>query len=383
VVTLDEVHGPMTDGRTTTPLGIAAIAVHEPAWVLDNGWFGAAMPRKFVHHTGIESRAVSLDDEVTMARDAVRALVRQTACDLTDCRGILLVSPSLIPPAVAQRHLEPAAAACERPGHAARHLVRRLGLRHCRAVGINWFCSGYSRALALVHHRWAPRMALGDGQFVIVVVASRISRITDYACRQTGGLFGDMATATLLAPVNSRRHPVHFTIFHAHATKQPLDRPAFDFHLRADVPVPMPDGGSRVAARRLVYSLDGMAIAEAAPRAMAAAVATALAEARLAGSAVDFVVPHQAGSGIVRFTGMQLDGLGIGGELVNGLTRQTGNVSACSIPHALHRTWGRLRGIVACPTTAVGNPGRAEISQGCVLLRATPHHERQPTRAAA
>lgn len=377
----------MTDGHTNrplgTPLGIAAIAVHEPPWTLANDWFGAAMPRKFVHHTGIESRAISLDDEVTMAHDVVRGLARQTGCDLHDCRGIILVSPSLIPPTIAQRHLAPAAAACERPGHAARHLVRRLGLRRCRAAGLNWFCSGYSRALTVVHHRWAPRLALRDGQFVIVVVASRISRITDYGCRQTGGLFGDMATATLLAPVTSRRHPVHFTIEHAHATKWPLDRPAFDFHLRADVPVPLPDGGSRTAARRLVYSLDGMAIAEAAPRAMAAAVSTALADAHLTGADVDFVVPHQAGTGIVRFTGMQLEGLGIGGHLVNGLTRHTGNVSACSIPHALHHSWGRLRGLVACPTTAVGNPGRAEISQGCVLLRATPHHECRPTTAAA
>ena len=238
----------MTDGLTTppsgTPVGIAAIAVHEPPWTLANDWFGAAMPRKFVHHTGIESRAISLDDEVTMAHDVVRGLARQTGCDLHDCRGIILVSPSLIPPTIAQRHLAPAAAACERPGHAARHLVRRLGLRHCRSAGLNWFCSGYSRALTVVHHRWAPRLALREGQFVIVVVASRISRITDYGCRQTGGLFGDMATATLLSPVTSRRHPVHFTIEHAHATKWPLDRPAFDFISAPTSPCRCPTGGA-------------------------------------------------------------------------------------------------------------------------------------------
>ncbi|NCX97838.1 MAG: hypothetical protein EBX35_04490, partial [Planctomycetia bacterium] len=97
---------------------------------------------------------------------------------------------------------------------------------------------------------------------------------------------------------------------------------------------------------------------------------------------VDFVVPHQAGTGIVRFTGMQLDSLGVRGELVNGLVARTGNVSACSVPHALAHTWPRLRGVVACPTAAVGSPGRPEVLQGCVLLRATPHHARQPGVAA-
>ena len=115
---------------------------------------------------------------------------------------------------------------------------------------------------------------------------------------------------------------------------------------------------------------------------MAAATASSLAAAGIKAGEVDYVVPHQAGTGIVRFTGMQLDTLGIGGELINGLAAQTGNVSACSVPHALRETWPRLHGVVACPTAAVGSPGRPEVLQGCILLRATPHHDRQPVVAA-
>lgn len=54
---------------TTSPssaLGISAIAIHQPAWELDNGWFGDLMPRKFAHHTGIEARGISTEDEVMM-----------------------------------------------------------------------------------------------------------------------------------------------------------------------------------------------------------------------------------------------------------------------------------------------------------------------------
>jgi 3-oxoacyl-[acyl-carrier-protein] synthase III len=365
-----------------TPLGISAIAVHQPSWELDNAWFGEAMPRKFSHHTGIEARAISLDDEVTMGIAAVRKLQRETGCNLADCRGIVFVSPSFIPASVARQHLDAAGAARERPGRAARQVVRELGLTRCRTIGINWFCCGYSRAMALVSRRWAPRLGLHRDEFVLVVVATRISRITDYSNAQIAGLFGDMASATLLTTPASRRHPVHFEIVHADAEKRLAQKSAFDFHVRDHVPVPAPGGGTWHDDDRLVYSLDGMAIAEIAPRAMSAAVAKALGESGLAGGDVNFVVPHQAGTGIVRFTGMQLEGLGIRGELVNGLTRRTGNVSACSVPHALKETWSRLTGLVACPTAAVGSPGRPEVLQGCVLLRSTALHDRQATVAA-
>ena len=228
----------------------------------------------------------------------------------------------------------------------------------------------------------ASRLRLTDSEYVLVVVANRISRITDYSCEKTGGLFGDMASATMVSALSSRRHPVHFEIVHAQADRVPAERPFFDFHIRQDVPVPRPGGLREQVAERLVYSLDGMGIAETAPRAMSAAVAEALGEAGFSPSELRFVVPHQAGSGIVRFTGMQLEGLGIESELVNGLTRNTGNVSACSVLHALHHEWQRLHGLVACPTAAVGSPGEPEVLQGCVLLRSTPHHDHRASVAA-
>ncbi len=363
------------------PLGIAAISLHVPPWQLDNSWFGETMPKKFAHHTGIESRSISQDDELTMGLHAVRRLQQETGCDLSACRGVAFVSPSFIPRSVAQRHLDPAAAAAERPSHAARQLVQALGLSRCRTIGLNWFCCGYSRALSLIHHRWASRLTLAADEFLLVVVANRISRITDFSCRQTAGLFGDMASATLLAPRSSRRHPVHFEILAASAAKQAVDRPTFDFQRRSNLPVPLPGGGIGNVDERLVYSLDGMAIADIAPRAMSAAVAESLVQAGLGPDDLQFVVPHQAGSGIIRFTGMKLEEYGVAGELISGLTRQTGNVSACSIPHALKATWGRLNGLIACPTAAVGSPGRAEVLRGCTLLRATGHHERQAAAA--
>ncbi|HEY2412073.1 MAG TPA: 3-oxoacyl-[acyl-carrier-protein] synthase III C-terminal domain-containing protein [Pirellulaceae bacterium] len=370
------------DAPHNTRVGISAIAAFEPPWILGNEWFGDTIPRKFVHHTGIESRPISLEDEVTMGLRAVRTLQREVGCDLSDCRAILFVSPSFVPLAVARRMLDPQRAEQERLRRAARQLSRRLGIPKCRVTGLNWFCCGYSRAMTLAFSRIIPRLSLADDQFVMIITASRISRITDYGCKQTAGLFGDMATATLIAPSRSCKYPVHFDVLYADAQKQPADRPFFDFHLRHNVPLPEANGGIGHAHERLVFSLDGMGIADIAPRAMSSAVDLAVRATGIPTDDVRFVVPHQAGSGIVRFTGMKLESLGIRGELINGLTQNVGNISSSSVPFALKKTWQRLSGIVACPTAAVGSPGAAEVSQGCVLLKATHLHEHSKQAAA-
>jgi 3-oxoacyl-[acyl-carrier-protein] synthase III len=370
------------DQTPTTGLGIAAISVYQPPWTLPNEWFGDTIPRKFAQHTGIQSRAISLEDEVTMGLHAVKALQRETACDLKQCAAVVFASPSFVPLPVARQYLDADRAEQERLRRAARQLVRRLGIPDCPSVGLNWFCSGYSKAMAVACRRIIPRLRLAPEQFVLLITASRISRITDYGCRQTAGLFGDLATATQLALADSTAHPVHFEIVHATAETRPADAAYFAFHWRQNVPLPQTDGTRQQASERLVFSLDGMAIADTAPRAMADAVTTSLAVAGVAAQDVRFVVPHQAGTAIVRFTAGKLEDCGVRGEVINGLTQSIGNVSSCSIPFALKQRWHNLHGIIACPTVAVGRPGVAEVSQGCILLRATPLHERQQQAAA-
>ncbi|HUE70052.1 MAG TPA: 3-oxoacyl-[acyl-carrier-protein] synthase III C-terminal domain-containing protein [Pirellulaceae bacterium] len=362
-------------------IGIAAIATYEPPWVLGNEWFAGTIPRKFVHHTGIRSRPISREDEVTLAEGSVRNLVRDTGCDLADCAALVLASPSFVPRRAARKFLSVEEVRRESPQRAAHELASRLNLRAVPVWGINWFCSGYSKAFHVVLRRVLPRIELSKGQFVLVVTASRISRITDYSCQQTAGLFGDLATATLLSRTDSLKYPVHLELLYAAAEKRPVDGVFFDFHLRNSIPFPAEDGGRVVDPQRLVFSLDGMGIADVAPRAMAGAIAGGLSAAGISPSDVQFVIPHQAGTAIVRLAAMKIEALGISGEVINGHTETVGNVSSGSIPYTLHKLWPRLSGIIACPTAAVGNPGVAEVSQGCVLLRATPRHQ-QCARAA-
>ncbi len=364
------------DGHLANRIGIAAVSTYEPPWLLANDWFAGIVPRKFVHHTGIEARPIAQEDEVTLGYRAVKNLQREIGCDLADCAALVFASPSFVPVAIARKFGGEERARAENLRHAGQQLVRRLGIPQCRVAAINWFCSGYSRALSLVANRLVPRLKMQPHQFVLVVTSSRISRITDYACPQTCALFGDLATATLISRLDSKRHPVHFELLYADAQKQPADGVFFDFHLRHNVALPTAEGGRTQEPERLVFSLDGMSIADAAPRAMSSALADALAATGLSSDDIRFVVPHQAGTGIVRLTAMKIEQLGVRGEVINGLTQRVGNVSSGSIPYSFRQLWPRLSGTIACPTAAVGSPGVREVTQGCVLFRATSHHDR-------
>jgi len=374
---------PFLINELATPIGISAIAVHQPSWSLGNDWFTGTIPRKFVHHTGIRSRPISEEDEITMAVHAAESLQRETGCDWERCAGLVFASPSFIPPSVARQYLHGLRLKRENLRRAARRFARRMLLPDCPLLAINWFCSGYARALEMVQRRILPAVNLKPDQFILVINTNRISRITDFGCAQTSALFGDMATATLLARDDSLRYPTHFSLAYARAIKRPADGAYFQFHVRENIPLPQKDGGKVLSGKRLVFSLDGMGVADTAPRAMAEEIDHALTAAKIPVGQVRFVVPHQAGAGIVRLATMKIEALGVHGEVVNGLTAEIGNVSSCSIPFALRSEWDRLEGLIACPTAAVGRPGMAEMSQGCILLQSTPYHSRQTGQSVA
>lgn len=360
-----------------TGFGISAISTYLPPWLLGNEWFRGTIARKFVQHTGTELRPVSLEDEVTMAVRAVANLQREVGCDLQKCAAVVLVSPSFVPISVARKYLGDAGSINENIQWATEKFARRLGLSNCPVVGANWFCAGYAKAMSILLRHTLPALDLGEEQFALLVTAGRISRITDYECKQTAPLFGDVATVTLIAREDSRCYPPHFNVLHAHAEQQQASGVFFQFHRRENVLAPTPDGGETRVPWRLVFSLDGMGIAEAAPRAMSSAMARALSAASLRPQDVQHVVPHQAGTAIVRLTAMKLEEIGIRGEIANGITSRVGNLSSSSIPFALKQLWSNLHGLVACPTAAVGNPGEAKIAQGCLLLQSTLYHDRR------
>ena len=153
-------------------IGISAISAYEPPGVLDNDWFDGAISRKFVQHTGIRSRRISWEGEVAMGVRAVANLRDEAGCDLRDCAAVVFVSPSFVPLAVAKKHLAGEDVRAESVDRAARRFVGQLGLSAVAAenvLGMNWFCSGYSKALALVRRRILSGLELTTEQFILVV----------------------------------------------------------------------------------------------------------------------------------------------------------------------------------------------------------------------
>jgi 3-oxoacyl-[acyl-carrier-protein] synthase-3 len=276
---------------------------------------------------------------------------------------------------VANRYLGRELARREQPTRAAVELVQRLGIQPRRVCGINGFCCGYAKALKMIKRKLLPSLALSESEFMLVITASRISRITDYSCRQSGALFGDLATVTLLSRCDSRDYPVALEVLDARFSKKPVRGVYFDFALKQDVLVPTEDGGRSQQAQRLVFSMDGMGIADTAPRAMAAAAQETLLANSVDPREIQYVVPHQAGDGILRLAEMKFEAMGLTAGVVNGMAKEVGNVSSGSVPFALKRLWSRLHGHVLCPVAAVGSPGKCEVSQGCILLRSTQRNQ--------
>jgi 3-oxoacyl-[acyl-carrier-protein] synthase III len=360
-------------------IGIFGIWSLAPEKRVPNAWFGSKLPRKFERHTGIRERRVSKLGEIDFATAAIRNSLRHAAVDnLENCRALVLACPALIPQSVARQQLTLEQARNEQASRVAFRLKESLcaELRlspSARVIGINGFCSGYAKAMKWVNNHFAGGSShqLSEDDFALVVTANRISRITNYECPKSGGLFGDLATVTMLTSCESKVRPPRFELHDAEYRKQSVNRSFFDFEWQPQSRRPLAEHSTQ-EEQHLVFSLDGMGIADTAPRAMAEAAKDMSERNGIATGDVDWVVPHQAGEGIVRLTSMKLEQFGFTTEPINGLTKELGNVSSGSVPLALEHHWDELYGTILCPVAAVGAPGRPEVSQGCILLQGPP-----------
>jgi 3-oxoacyl-[acyl-carrier-protein] synthase III len=333
------------------------------------------MPRKFVKQTGFCKRSVSTEDEVALAVHASENLIRESGCDMRNCAGVIFTSPSFVPMHFAHQYLSAQKARNEQLNRAADRYVKRMNIQPRRVAATNTFCAGFAKALSIIKYKFGPSIGLQPDEFILVLTSSCISRITDYSCQHTAGLFGDMATATIVSRSDSKKYPIQFELLDAIVEKKPTNRPFFDFACRHQVLCPAHNGGKRFDDERVVFTLDGMGIADSASRAMAIAACEMLDVAGFRPENVQYVVPHQAGLAIVRLTEMKLREAGFTCEVVNGLTSEIGNASSGSIPFALSKKWQRLDGNILCPVGSVGPPGKSVVFQGCIALRSMIHRE--------
>jgi len=284
---------------------------------LEAGWIA--------RRTGIHERRYAAADEATSdlaVRAAVDALRR--AGPLPAPIGILLLATST------PDHLLPPTAPL---------VVHRLGLTACGAIDLAGACTGFLTALALGHSYCRTQRCS-----VLLIGVNVLSRRINPTDPATVALFGDGAGAMIVSPTEHAND----CVLSLH-----LDSCGASYSQ-----IVIPAGGSRspITAQAVEAGEHWMRMARSpdlyrdAVRAMVRCGEEALQRAALRAADVDWWVPHQANTRIIRDAGERLR---IDAERTISVVESIGNTSAASIPLALSLD-GRVRAGQLVLLTAVG-----------------------------
>jgi 3-oxoacyl-[acyl-carrier-protein] synthase III len=423
-------------------IGIAAIGIYEPAkheLNLPNEWYErhGVIGKRFAVNTGVQVRGISFLNEREMAMRAIAELRQKTRLDFRRCAGVVLSSCSLIPETADWRKncikalgdwdvlnetigpltgipretlqawawndelldwdrlnaaarvvgiTEAQVATIARTymqkfgslEETAKDIAVGLGLSPDQARGVNSGCSGFVKAWETAQTGLAEAMAAAPDSFILLLTASRHSKYIDFGASDTGALFGDFATATLVTRADHPSHPARL-VLRRQTTALPEARTLspdgvrgagilFDYERRKHVLRPEPDGSEGRDAERVCWTMDGPGVVYAASPAFLGALDQAVAASGVRYEDIDWCLGHQPGEKLAHRATDGLRKRAYCGELPMSLTRETGNITCSSIPHALHSYWDRLHGIVACPAMGMHAPGSDRMSQGCLLF---------------
>lgn len=248
--------------------------------------------------TGIERRHVAVDGQTTvdLAEQAARRALEMAGVLPADVDFIAFgtTTPDLIFP------------------NCGTLLQRRLGCRGSPAFSVETACAGFMYALSIAD----KFVRAGEAKRALVVGAETLSRITDWSDRGTAVLFGDGAGAVVLEP--SDKPGVLSTHLHSDGEYKDL------LYCAGGVSTGLPE--------RLAIIMAGSEVFKVAVLKLEAAVDEALAANGLDGSAIDWLVPHQANIRIIQATARRLD---LPMERVVLTVQEHGNTSAASVPLAL------------------------------------------------
>ena len=241
--------------------------------------------------TGIESRRwiAEGEDAIGLAATAAQRVLGDLALTAADLDLVVCTTttPAQVTPSTA----------CA--------VMARLGGTRAPAYDVSAACSGYLYTLQIAHDFLHAR---GAGR-ALILTAEAMSTRTNVSDFDTAFLFGDAATATVLAMGGDAGHVLHRPVLAA----KPEGGDALS--------VPLTDGG-------FVRMRGGRVFAEAV-REMTAILETACHDSGLRTSELDCVVPHQANLRILEAIEAR-----VGRPVVRHL-QHVGNTSSSSIPLAL------------------------------------------------
>ena len=249
--------------------------------------------------SGIKNRHIAGDDQSTsdMAVNAARNALEAAGLKPDDIDGIIVATttPDQTFPSVAVMVQE------------------KLGVPVGIAFDVQAVCTGFVYALSVADNF----IKAGQLKRVIVIGAEKMSSILDWTDRTTCVLFGDGAGAVILE------------------AQENIDAGILSTHLYADgrmKDILYTDGGVSTTKNSGHIVMHGREVFKHAVNLMADAVMKALEENNLEGSAIDWLVPHQANIRIIEATARKLS---LPMERVVVTVANHGNTSAASIPLAL------------------------------------------------
>jgi 3-oxoacyl-[acyl-carrier-protein] synthase-3 len=267
-----------------------------------------------VERTGIHERRIAVASETTamLAADASRHAMAKAGVTAGELDVILLstATPDRLLPATSV------------------DLQALLGATRAAAMDISAACSGWLYALTVAE----GLIATGSAETILVVGAEKMSAIIDWQDRATCVLFGDGAGAVVLK--RSRQQKGILSTF------MRSDGTLAELLWRPGGGATMPFTADVLGERSHFVKMAGREVFKHAVRSMSEAANRALDGARLTGTDVDVMIPHQANVRIIEATAKHA---GIPMDKVYVNVDRFGNTSSASIGIALDEAIERGR----------------------------------------
>ena len=199
-------------------------------------------------------------------------------------------------------------------------LQAELGATRAAAFDIGAACSGWLYGMTVAE----GMIATGAAETILVVGAEKMSSIVDWKDRATCVLFGDGAGAAILQRARTGKGIL--------STFMRSDGKLADLLYRPAGGAAIPMSAQVLDERSHLVRMAGREVFKHAVRSMADAADRALDGARLTGSDIDLLIPHQANVRIIEATAKH-SGIPMDKVYVN--VDRYGNTSSASIPIAI------------------------------------------------
>lgn len=284
-----------------------------------------------VSRSGIVERHFAADDELAsdLAMHASRRALEAAGIDVDDVDLVIVATttPDQIFPSTA----------CI--------LQDKLGIKHAAAFDVQAVCSGFIYALNIAD----LFIRNGQARTALVVGSDVLSRLLNWEDRTTCVLFGDGAGAVVLQ--RSETPGILAAKLHADGSQRGM------LAAKGNIRNGVIDGSPYI-------EMEGQAVFKFAVKVLSEVVDEVLADNKMQGSDIDWLVPHQANIRIMEATAKKL-GLSMDNVVVT--VANHGNTSAASIPLALDVAVrdGRIKAGQNILLEAVGGG----FTWGAVLIR--------------